>query len=55
MLLAMHQLILASETVEHASTTPAGDEFMTAALVLLGIVMLIAAVATWRITPKLEH
>lgn len=48
----MHSLILAASTAEHA---PAGDDLATIAFVLLGIVMLMAAVATWRITPKLEH
>ncbi len=51
----MHSLILASEAAEHVSSTPPGDEFMTVALSLLGVVMLITAIATWRVTPKGEH
>ena len=47
----MNAFILATET--HAAE-PAGDDFMTAALILLGVVMLIAAVATWIVTPKGE-
>ena len=45
-------LILATEASTHE---PAGDDFMTIALVMLGIVMLIAAIATWRVTPRLTH
>jgi hypothetical protein len=51
----MHSLILAAETAEHVSSTPAGDDFMTIAFAMLGVVMLIAAIATWRVTPKLTH
>ncbi len=50
----MESLIFATETAELISATPAGDELMTAALVMLGIAMLIAAVATWRVTPKAD-
>ncbi len=45
-------LILAAEAAAH---DPAGDDFMTIALAMLGVVMLIAAIATWRVTPKLTH
>jgi hypothetical protein len=51
----MHSLILAAEAVEHTSSTMAGDDFATIAFALLGVVMLITAVATWRVTPKGEH
>jgi hypothetical protein len=51
----MQLLIFATETAEQVAATPAGDELMTVALVMLGIAMLIAAVATWRVTPKGEH
>ena len=47
----MNALILATETL---AAEPAGDDFMTAALVLLGVAMLIAAIATWIVTPKGE-
>ncbi len=45
-------LILASEA---AGNEPAGDDFQTIAFAILGIVMFIAAIATWRVTPKLTH
>jgi hypothetical protein len=51
----MHPLILASEAAEHASSTPAGDDLAAIAYAMLGVVMLIAAIATWRVTPKLTH
>jgi hypothetical protein len=51
----MQPLIFATETAELASTTPAGDEFATAALVMIGIALLITAIATWRVTPGAEH
>ncbi len=49
----MHSLILAAEAADHSDM--AGDDFMTIALVMLGVMMLIAAIATWRVTPKGEH
>ncbi|GMQ92775.1 MAG: hypothetical protein BMS9Abin12_0252 [Acidimicrobiia bacterium] len=51
----MNPIILAAETAEQVSAEPAGDEFMTFALVILGVVMLIAAITTWIVTPKNEH
>ncbi len=51
----MLSLILATETAAVTSTTAPGDDFMTAALTLLGIAMLITAIATWVVTPKGEH
>ena len=51
----MHSLILAAENVEKVKTGPAGDEFMTVALVMLAIAMVIAAITTWRVTPKADH
>jgi hypothetical protein len=45
----MNALLFAAET---AAAEPAGDKFMTAALILLGVVMIVAAVATWIVTPK---
>ncbi|MFV1970207.1 MAG: hypothetical protein ACC683_04275 [Acidimicrobiia bacterium] len=51
----MHSLILAAENVEQVTTGPAGDEFMTVALVMLAIAMVIAAIATLRVTPKADH
>jgi hypothetical protein len=50
----MYSLILAAESAELAATTPPGDEFLTASLVMLGIAMLVTAIATWRVTPKAE-
>ncbi len=52
----MHSLILASEEVVNTSaTTPPGDDLMNLALIMLGTVMLIAAIATWMVTPKGHH
>jgi hypothetical protein len=51
----MQSLIFATETAELASATPPGDELMTAALVMVGIAMLVTAIATWRVTPRTEH
>jgi len=51
----MQPIILAAETAEQISTEPAGDELMTFALIVLGVVMLIAAITTWLVTPKGEH
>lgn len=51
----MHSLILAAEAAEHASSAPAGDDFAAIAYAMLGTVMFIAAIATWRVTPKLTH
>ncbi len=44
----MNLLILASEV----QTEPLGDDFMTAAYAMLGVVMLVSAIATWIVTPK---
>jgi hypothetical protein len=49
----MYSLILASEAV-HLADAPAGDDFATMSYVLLGVTMLITAIATWIVTPKLE-
>lgn len=46
----MNALILAAETID-----PAGDDFATLSYILLGVTMLIAAVATWIVTPKGEE
>jgi hypothetical protein len=51
----MNPIILAAEGAEAASTAPAGDDFMTLALIVLGAAMLIAALATWVVTPRGEH
>ena len=51
----MHSLILAAENVEQVTTGPAGDEFMTVALAMLAIAMVMAAIATLRVTPKADH
>lgn len=51
----MQLFIFAAETAELASTNPPGDDFQTASLVMLGITLLVTAVATWRVTPKAEH
>ena len=51
----MLSLVLAAETAELVSTTPPGDEYMTAALVMAGIAFIVTAAATWRITPKASH
>jgi hypothetical protein len=53
--MSMYPLILASESAAAAATTPPGDEFLTASLVMLGIAMIVTAIATWRVTPKAEH
>jgi hypothetical protein len=47
----MNALLLAAE-VHHGD--PPGDELQTVAYILLGVVMLVAAVATWIVTPKGE-
>jgi hypothetical protein len=44
----MNLLILASEL----DTEPLGDDFLTAAYVMLGVVMLVSAIVTWIVTPK---
>ena len=51
----MQSLIFAAETADLASTTPPGDEFATAALIMTGIALLITAIAAWRVTPRAEH
>jgi len=48
---AMVTLILATEA---AVTNPPGDDFATLAYAFLGLVALIAAVATVIITPKMK-
>ena len=47
----MNALLFAAEA-HHVD--PPGDDFQTAAYLLLGIVMLVTAVATWIVTPKGE-
>lgn len=47
----MNALIFAAET--HVAE-PAGDVFSTAAYILVGVVMVVAAVATWIVTPKAD-
>jgi len=51
----MNPIILASEAADLASTTPAGDDLATVAYVMLGATMLIAAIATWVVTPRGQH
>jgi hypothetical protein len=52
----MFSLILAAEVAnEVAATSAPGDDYVTASLVLLGIGMLVTAIATWRVTPRAEH
>lgn len=46
----MNALILAADA--HAAIDPVGDDLQMVAYILLGIVMLVAAVTTWIITPK---
>lgn len=48
----MDSLILAAEATEAA---PPGDDFMTIALVMVGVAMLITAITTWMVTPKGHH
>ena len=48
----MLSLIFAAETAELVSTTPPGDEYMTVALLMAGIAMIVAAITTWRVTPR---
>lgn len=50
-LIAMLNLILATEA---ATETPPGDDLATFAYVLLGIVMLVAAIATVIVTSRAE-
>jgi hypothetical protein len=47
----MNALILAAET-HHVD--PVGDDLQMVAYIMLGVVMLVAAVTTWIITPKGE-
>ena len=51
----MSPIILASEAADLVSAAPAGDDLATVAYVMLGVAMLIAAIATWVVTPKGEH
>ena len=51
-LLAMLNLILAAEEI--ASSGAAGDSFATLSYIALGLVMLIAAIATVIVTPSTE-
>ena len=51
----MQILIFAAEAADLATTTPPGDEFATAALVMTGIALLVTAITTWRVTPKADH
>ena len=48
----MLALIFAAETAELVSTTPPGDEYMTVALIMAGMAMIITGITTWRVTPK---
>jgi hypothetical protein len=48
----MNALILAAET--HSALEPAGDDLQMVAYIMLGVVMLVAAVATWIVTPKAD-
>jgi hypothetical protein len=47
----MLSLILATEA---AASTPPGDEFQTIAYAFLGVAMLVTAVTTLIITPRME-
>lgn len=48
----MYPLIFAAET---AITAPVGDDLLTLSLIILGVAMLIAAVATAIVTPGRER
>lgn len=48
----MNALIFATET--HQAIDPVGDDLQMVAYIMLGVVMLVAAVTTWIITPKGE-
>jgi antibiotic biosynthesis monooxygenase (ABM) superfamily enzyme len=48
----MHLFILAADATPAA---PPGDGFMTAALVMLAIALLITAITTWVVTPRGDH
>ncbi len=48
----MNALILAADA--HAAVDPVGDDLQSLAYIVLGVVMLVAAVATWIVTPKGE-
>lgn len=50
MLPRMNELILAVE-----STSPPGDDLQVLAMVLAGIAMIVAGVATAIVTPRAEH
>ncbi len=49
---SMNTLILAAEASHSA---PPGDDWATAAYVLMGIALLVTAIATVVVTPKAEH
>ncbi len=44
-------------TLFFAATTadPPGDDLLTASLILLGIALVVAAIATVMVTPRAEH
>jgi len=46
----MNALLLATEA--HHAMEPLGDDFQTLAYAMLGVLMLVSAVATWIVTPK---
>ena len=46
----MNALIIAASTAE-----PPGDDFQTLSYILLGIAMLVTAIATVIITPRAHH
>lgn len=46
----MNALILAADS--HAHVDPVGDDLQMVAYIMLGVVMLVAAVTTWVITPR---
>ena len=46
----MNALILAADA--HHAVDPVGDDLQMVAYIMLGVVMLVAAVTTWIITPK---
>jgi len=48
----MLSLIFAAETADLVSTSHPGDDYMTLALVMAAVAMIVTAITTWRITPK---
>lgn len=51
----MHSLILAAKVGKDATTAHPGDEFMTLALALFVVALLITAIAAAVVTPGREH